>query len=292
MKKFTGIVIFAVAAIAVWHFALPVQKFFQNQKSDVAVSYGSLAGQVQDIERQIFAPPPLKSTQDKSQISLLSHAGVINWTNANRDQNGGLPALKENPKLDQAANAKLKDMFKQQYFEHKNPQGLDASGLAKAAGYEYIAIGENLALGNYADDQDLLQAWMDSPGHRANILNDKFREIGAAVGQGMYEGKMTWLAVQEFGRPAGDCPAIDMNLKSELSFLQAEINQTEPQLAALKNEMDASNPKTQADYEIYNQKVAQYNSVVKIFNNKVDRAKLLTEQYNGQVRAFNACAKN
>ena len=288
MRKFTGIVIFAVAAVAVWHFVLSGQKLTGD-----AVSSRTLAGQIQDeIEKQISAPPPLKSYEDKSQVSLLTHVGVINWTNTNRAQNGGLPALKENSKLDQAASAKLKDMFKQQYFEHKSPQGVGASDLAKAAGYEYVSIGENLALGNFADDQDLVQAWMDSPGHRANILNSKFQEIGTAVGRGMFEGKMTWLAVQEFGKPASSCPAISANLKTEISFLQAEINKTESELVALKNEMDAMSPKTQAEYDAYNQKVAEYNSMVKIFNNKVDRSKLLTEQYNVQVRAFNACAQN
>src|SRR6185369_15716694 len=118
----------------------------------------------------------------------------------------GLPALKENALLDKAAKKKLDDMFAQQYFEHINPQGKGPSDLAKSVGYDYIAIGENLALGNFKNDAELVQAWMDSPGHRANILNKQYTEIGVAVGQGTYEGKKTWLAVQEFGRPTSSCP--------------------------------------------------------------------------------------
>ena len=164
--------------------------------------------------------------------------------------------------------------------------------MAKAAGYDYIAIGENLALGNFTDDEELVTAWMNSPGHRANILNKSFMEIGAAVGRGTFEGKQVWLAVQEFGKPASACPDIDGTLKLQISSLEQEVSTLEPQLSQLKQEIDQANPKNKAEYDEYNQKVAQYNSLVAVYNNKVDKLKSSVNEYNNQIRAFNACATN
>jgi uncharacterized protein YkwD len=52
--------------------------------------------------------------------------------------------------------------------------------LAKKVNYEYVVVGENLAEGDFTSDADLVKGWMDSPGHRANILNTKYEEIGIA----------------------------------------------------------------------------------------------------------------
>lgn len=267
---------------------MPIQNFFQKSAIIQQIKNNAIAQQLQSDAAQIFTPPPLRGT-DQSQNAHLTDAGVIQWTNTNRAENGGLAALTENARLDQAAGAKLKDMFAQQYFEHENPQGLGPADLAKAAGYDYISIGENLALGNFKDDQTLLTAWMNSPGHRANILNTKFLEIGVAVGQGTYQGKTTWLAVQEFGRPASSCPIVDSNIKLEIQSLQSAIDQLGPQLTALKNQMDEEKPQTKAEYDAYNAQVSQYNDMVKIYNNKVDLLKADTEQYNLEVKAFNDC---
>lgn len=285
MKKFfTVIAIFIIAATA-WHYRFAAQKFFQKLP-EIAKSPAVL-----DVTQEISTPPPLVGQQDNPN-SHLTRVGVIAWTNNNRQQNGNLPALTENTLLDKAAQLKLQDMFKQQYFEHINPQGIGPGDLARQAGYNFIAEGENLALGNFTDDQELLTAWMNSPGHRANILNTKYEEIGVAVGQGMYQGHQTWLAVQEFGKPASSCPSVDLGLKTQISSLQSDINQLLSQLTALKSQIDSANPKTQSDYDVYNQVVAQYNSLAKIYNNKIDNLKLVTDQYNTEVKAYNACLES
>jgi uncharacterized protein YkwD len=282
MKKFLTIVIVLLVAAAAWHYRFAAEKFFQK------LPELAQAPAVANIAQEISTPPPLVGDQNNPD-SYLTRAGVIAWTNTNRQQNGGLPPLAENLQLDKAAQLKLADMFKQQYFEHINPQGVGPGDLAKQAGYNFIAEGENLALGNFTDDQNLLTAWMNSPGHRANILNVKYQEIGVAVGQGMYQGHQTWLAVQEFGKPASSCPSVDSNLKAQLKSLQADVNQLQPQLTALKSQLDSASPKTQSDYDAYNQIVAQYNSAVEIYNNKVDTLKLVTNEYNVEVSAYNAC---
>ena len=259
---------------------------FPNIKTEVQNS--AIFNKLEKSVGQIITPPPLISSRESANAQL-SVFGVISRTNAQRQQIGNLSALKENTKLNSAAEAKLKDMFVQQYFEHTSPQGRGPADLAKTAGYEYIAVGENLALGNFENDRVLVQDWMDSPGHRANILNTGYEEIGVAVGRGEYEGRTVWLAVQEFGRPASSCPKVDENLKAEMANIQTEVGNLEPQLTELKKYLDSIQPQTSAEAEIYNQKVADYNNLVKIYNNKVDSLKLATERYNGQVRVYNLC---
>jgi len=288
MKKIIAVFIIFVLAAAAWRYRFALEKFFQKLPVLSEISKAPIISQtIQDIS----TPPPLVG-QSNNPNSYLTREGVITWTNANRRQNGNLPALKENLALDKAAQAKLQDMFKQQYFEHINPQGMGPGDLATRAGYAFISEGENLALGNFTDDQDLVTAWMNSPGHRANILNNKYEEIGAAVGQGTYQGHTTWLAVQEFGKPAGSCPSVDANLKAQIVGLQSDVNQMQPQLAAMKSRIDSANPQTQSDYNAYNQEVANYNSEVQIYNNKIDSLKLITSQYNAEVTAFNVCLGN
>ncbi len=256
-----------------------------------ALKEKSGAGQIiENLAQEISTGGALRAKFDAPNPKLTVD-GVVQWTNAQRGQHS-LPALKTNRLLEQSAQKKVEDMFNAQYFEHESPQGVGPGDLAKGVGYVYVAIGENLALGNYKDDEALVQAWMDSPGHRANILNSRYTEIGVAVGQGMYEGKKVWLAVQEFGRPASDCPSINESQKQQIAAYQTEAHNLEAQLATLKAELNSmGEPQTESEYEAYNQKVREYNATVKVYNNKVDLLKQVTEAYNAQVKAFNECVK-
>ena len=283
MRKF--FVIFGVLIIAAlgWHYRFWLEKNLQKLP---ALAQNPV---INSIKQNISAPPPLIGNLF-GQNSFLTNAGVITQTNLNRTQNGQLAALRENSLLDREAESKLQDMFKNQYFEHVSPSGKGPADLAKTSGYQYISIGENLAMGNFKNDQELVTAWMNSPGHRANILDKKFMDLGVAVGQGTYQGKQTWMAVQEFGQPQSSCPAVDSNLKNPVGDLQTQINQMQSQLQTLKSQMDAANPQSQAGYNAYNSEVASYNSLVEIYNNKVDLLKLAAGQYNTEVNAYNLCA--
>ncbi len=134
--------------------------------------------------------------------TVFTAQGVVQRTNLQRQQNGDLPALKESAVLNRVALRKVTDMFQQHYFSHYNPQNIGPGKLATTSGYEFIYIGENLAL-LYGQQgyPDLFAAWMKSPGHRANILNPNYKEMGAAAMQGFYQGHKTWFIVQEFGCP-------------------------------------------------------------------------------------------
>jgi len=218
---------------------------------------------------------------------VLTKEKVIELTNHNRKDNGNLASLIENNKLNASAEIKMKDMFSGQYFEHVSPSGINISNLGDRVGYEYIVIGENLAMGNFNDNKDLVDAWMASPGHRANILNKRYAEIGVAVGRGKYEGRDVWMAVQHFGLPKNSCPAIDESLKNTISDKEIEIKTMVTELAIEKANIasgEVRNGKTNAE------QVVDYNILVGIYNKLVNDIKDKINTYNIQVRAFNACA--
>jgi uncharacterized protein YkwD len=236
------------------------------------------------IEVPISLPPPLR-IENQEPESILSNAGVIKWTNEQR-KNNSLPPLVMNQKLSAAALAKAQDMLKNQYFAHTSPSGIGAADLAKKVGYEYLAIGENLAMGDFGDDQALVQAWMDSPGHRANILNSRYTEIGVAVIKGSYQGQTTWMAVQEFGLPRQACPPPNQETKTAIDSYNNQLEQWSAILQAKKSELANHQGLTREEYA---QKVNIYNELVSQYNALVAQLKTLINIYNRQVDLFNEC---
>lgn len=237
------------------------------------------------IKQEIKTPPPLRKETTSATKGTLTATGVIEWTNIYRQQTGVNP-LKANARLTAAAQAKLNDMFVNQYFAHVSPTGIGPSYWVENAGYAYKLSGENLALGNFGADKALVDAWMASPGHKENILKPPYEEIGVAVGKGMFEGQETWLAVQVFGDPMPQCASPDKNLQAQIDALQTEINNLQSQLATKEQELDAAEPKYGPEY---NQKVDEYNALVALYNPKVKELKEMVEQYNAEVNEYNAC---
>ena len=80
------------------------------------------------------------------------------------------------------------------------PKATGPGTSSTAAGYDYQAAAENLAVGLAADDV-LIGAWMASPGHRHNILNKRYTDIGIGIARGLYRGQETVYVVQLFGTP-------------------------------------------------------------------------------------------
>jgi uncharacterized protein YkwD len=239
---------------------------------------------IQKTEKQVSTPPPLRAEEEAAE-AFLTQAGVIKWTNLQREKYG-LPPLKENTKLNASAKLKVEDMFKNQYFAHDSPSGEGVGDLVENVGYKFIAVGENLALGNFQNDEVLLQGWMDSPGHRENILSPNFQEIGVAVAKGIFEGKLTWLAVQHFGLPLSACPQPEEKLKSEIEANQEEIEKLQRTLELLEAEIRTLRPK---GGPLYTQKIDEYNSLVIQYNALIEQTKMLINKYNNQIRLFNEC---
>ena len=251
---------------------------------DELLQFSARIPELAEIEKQVTSPPPLRGPE-VAPVSKLTRSGVFQWTNLSREQNG-VAGLKQNAILDRAAEAKVQDMFQVQYFAHVSPAGKDAGDFARAASYPFISIGENLALGNYRDDQDLVQAWLDSPGHRANILNLGYEEIGIAVARGVFEGKTTWLAVQIFGRPLSACPQPDQSLKTQAETDKQQLAAREQELTARRAEIEELKQERGPEYR---QKVEEYNTLVQEYNNLVSKTKAVIEEYNRQVNLTNQC---
>ncbi|AKM82666.1 TPA: CAP domain-containing protein [Candidatus Berkelbacteria bacterium] len=197
---------------------------------------------------QLFGP---KTTEKAKTLDPIK---VLDWTNKYRaDEN--LLALKTNTVLVTAAQKKTDDMFTNQYFEHVSPTGVSPSDLVSATGYNYKTTGENLALGDFKDEKDLVDAWMASPGHRANILNNEYTEIGIYTGLDTFENRgKTWLAVQEFGKPLPNCKSPNSNILQDINDKKNIYESLASQINALYAE--ASNMNAQA-----NDKIKQGNEI-------------------------------
>lgn len=101
---------------------------------------------------------------------------VLDLTNLQRQQ-AGLQPLKLNQKLNAAAQAHSLDMAQNDFFAHTGSNGSSVFDRVTSAGYNYNLAAENIAVG-YATPHSVVKAWMNSPGHRANILYPSLREIG------------------------------------------------------------------------------------------------------------------
>jgi uncharacterized protein YkwD len=106
--------------------------------------------------------------------------------------------LRPNPLLDQAAQRHAEDMLARHYFAHESPEGETVRERARAAGYVWKVIGENIAEGQFSVDE-VMETWMASPGHRRNILDRDFKELGVGLALGRSGGEWRVVWVQTFG---------------------------------------------------------------------------------------------
>ncbi len=247
-------------------------------------SIGSLRRDAIALKDQVFTATPLKIDNGDTK-GILTVQGIIKLTNKERTTSN-VVALSESNLLNKAAEAKLDDMFAKQYFEHQSPEGRGPADLADDAGYHYVIVGENLALGNFGTDAALIKGWMDSPGHRDNILREGYREIGVATRKGNFQGKMTWLAVQEFGTSETACPQINASLGAEIETSKTSLSVKEADLSSRAQAIDRYEPKRG---EEYNQMINDYNARVEQYNTLVQLLKKNIELYNTEAQNYNTC---
>lgn len=131
-------------------------------------------------------------------LSTVDANIIIKLTNKERNSQN-LNTLESNDILAKAAYAKGEALFKNQTFSH-NIDDKKFSAWVKEAGYEYSFVGENLAI-DFVTSEGVIKAWLASPTHRKNLLNEKFNEIGVAVLEGKFQGETTTIVVQIFGTP-------------------------------------------------------------------------------------------
>jgi hypothetical protein len=135
-----------------------------------------------------------------SSMAAVVSSVLVGLANGDRAA-AGVPALAVNPLLTEAAQEKADDMAEKGYFAHTSPEGVSPWYWFGAVGYSFSQAGENLAV-NFTDSDAVEAAWMNSPEHRANILNGAFTEVGIATALGTYQGRQALFVVQEFGTPA------------------------------------------------------------------------------------------
>ncbi|MGV3614414.1 MAG: CAP domain-containing protein [Fimbriimonas sp.] len=135
-----------------------------------------------------FQAPPPNPPAAVAEVSRL--------TNAAREKEGRLP-LRLNDALTKAAQAHADDMAARGYFSHEGQDGSDMSDRVERIGYRYRGLAENIAMGQRTP-KEVVAGWLKSSGHRTNILNGEYRDLGVGTAKDK-RGVIRW--VQVFGTP-------------------------------------------------------------------------------------------
>jgi uncharacterized protein YkwD len=146
------------------------------------------------------SPTRAKATATEKRTQPAPPAGPVNEVLRivnNERAKAGCPALMIDSRLAKAANSHSADMAANNYFSHTGRNGSDVADRVEAAGYNWSAVGENIAKGQ-PTPAAVMKDWMASSGHRANILNCRFRNIGIGVVNA--GNSPVW--TQDFGTPA------------------------------------------------------------------------------------------
>jgi uncharacterized protein YkwD len=119
---------------------------------------------------------------------------ILNLVNEERAKVGADP-LQINQQLDQAADLHSQDQASMNTMSHTGSNGSEIGDRVQDAGYQYSTVGENVASG-YPDAETVVAGWMESEGHRENILNSDFEDLGVGYSVGS-DGNAYW--TQNFG---------------------------------------------------------------------------------------------
>lgn len=156
---------------------------------------------------------------------------IIELTNSQR-LNANVGTVKENSLLSAAAEAKVNDMFKNNYWAHISPQGVEPWTFVSEKGYKYQHAGENLAR-DFSNSKDVVAAWMASPTHKQNLLDRRYKDMGIAVKDGYINGVETTIVVQLFGTTQ-DKTVISKIAATSLSIDEAQAQTQSPPPSVLQ----------------------------------------------------------
>ena len=131
---------------------------------------------------------PDNSTAQSGNFSAYQRE-VVNIVNAERSKRGLAPLILDSS-LSNVATKKSQDMINRGYFDHNSPTYGSPFDMMKQFGISYKAAGENIAMGQ-KDPQDVMNAWMNSDGHRKNILSPNFTHIGVGIAKAS-NGQLYW----------------------------------------------------------------------------------------------------
>jgi uncharacterized protein YkwD len=142
------------------------------------------------------SPAPTTPPPSPADPIVAAEAEVVRLVNVERAKTGCSPVA-ANDALAKAARDHSTDMAKNNYFSHTSLDGTQFADRISRAGYQWRGAGENIAKGQRTP-ADVMNAWMNSSGHRANIVNCGFRDLGVGLA---YDGTNTPLWTQDFGTP-------------------------------------------------------------------------------------------
>lgn len=171
------------------HMAAFIQRAmeFDDKRKKGEIHYD--AAQKLYIETNKPAPKPPES---KPADNAMKTAELVNEQRTKQ----GVKALTQDPALSKIAQAKAEDMAKHSYFSHTSPTYGSVENMLDRYNYKWTAYGENIAMG-YSTPADVVNGWMNSTGHRANILDSKFTHIGSGYATNA-QGTTYW--VHQFSR--------------------------------------------------------------------------------------------
>jgi hypothetical protein len=153
--------------------------------------------------------------------AAVIEADIIALTNERRSA-AQLQTLAPSSALSKAALRKAEDMARKGYFSHRGPDGKEPWGWIVEAGYRYTRAGENLAV-RFTESGQVVEAWMASPSHRANILKPNYSEIGVGMAEGMFQGQPATYVVQYFGTPALNAAAVALTMPGSSTYMEAPV---------------------------------------------------------------------
>lgn len=177
------------------------------------------------IASKILAVVLLGLFPSTAHLSTITVSRVHELTNLERSKAGQKP-LTLNAHLTAAAQKKAQDMIDKDYFAHVSPDGVTPWHWIRAEGYNYSLAGENLAI-DFHEAEDLVAAWMASPGHRDNLINSEYTESGLAVVSGEFNGSTSIVVVHMFGTPFNAAP-VQSTVKSSSAPVKTVIPSIAP----------------------------------------------------------------
>ncbi len=180
----------------------------------------------------------------------VESAVLIDLTNESRNKYGLKPLLR-NEKLQLAASLKGGDMIENKYFAHYSPEGVSPWYWIKKANYDFIYAGENLAI-NFLTSKDVESAWLNSPTHRDNILNEKYKDIGISTKVGNFNGRNTVFVIQMFGteKKINNTKLQSAGATTYSNLQKDEIEKEEAKNIAEKENASASSATNKKDLQV------------------------------------------
>lgn len=172
----------------------------------------------------------------------ISSKQLLSSTNSKRSENGK-SSLQINETLSAAAQAKANDMAMNNYWSHYTPNGEAPWVFIDKAGYSYMKAGENLAYG-FATSKDTVTGWMNSPTHRANMLDGSFTEVGFgfANAEDFNNSGQETIVVAMYGQPNGSNTShVAAASSNDAGFTSASAQEPGSKSVALIQNLTAGN---------------------------------------------------